>query len=328
MEMNQELLWDYESIAIFTRVNRKYDRYSKGLSLVLKQKIDALYDDVEKPIHKLNKLLPETMQVLETHDNSSESFNLLATYFLEFYRNHQSFDKEEFARLVINEMVNFDAMDLEEDIFLLIHKSTLSLGLKWYLLWILEQPQAAYDELELITKTITPIIQKHSLHFTKEIETISTQWNQLAQSDSLETFLKDNLGLITIPSTKDFYFSIVANDRIVLSSRKSIIGLQFTMDHFTSRELSQDEVNRGLKLLGDSSKYAILKELGNGEKYGRELAKSLDLSAATISYHIQELLNEGFVSVRTSDQNNRIYYQIRKSKIKNLIDFAITDLEL
>ena len=82
-----------------------------------------------------------------------------------------------------------------------------------------------------------------------------------------------------------------------------------------------------LKNMGDTSKFSILKELVSGQKYGKELATALNLSPATILYHIQDLINDGIIQVIASD-SNRIYYELRKEKIYEVFKFVEGALEL
>lgn len=64
------------------------------------------------------------------------------------------------------------------------------------------------------------------------------------------------------------------------------------------------------KSLGDKTKLDILQALRTRSMYGQELATLLNLSTATISYHMNLLLNHDFVMVER--ENSRIYYQLNK----------------
>ncbi len=63
-----------------------------------------------------------------------------------------------------------------------------------------------------------------------------------------------------------------------------------------------------LRLLGDATKQDILHRLRAGRMYGQELAAALGLSTATISYHMNLLIQQRMVSAER--ENTRIYYSL------------------
>lgn len=75
-----------------------------------------------------------------------------------------------------------------------------------------------------------------------------------------------------------------------------------------------------LKLLSDRSKMDILRILKEQRAYGGELARRMDLTTATISYHMQALINYNMVGVEKV--NNRIYYTLNRRRIEELLDEA------
>lgn len=71
-----------------------------------------------------------------------------------------------------------------------------------------------------------------------------------------------------------------------------------------------------LKLLSEKSKYDILKNLKQAPCYGAQLAQKLGLSPATISHHMNALLNQQLV--RFDVQENRVYYQLDTRRMREL----------
>ena len=51
--------------------------------------------------------------------------------------------------------------------------------------------------------------------------------------------------------------------------------------------------------------------------FGRGLAERFGLTTATISYHTQELLNEGLVEVR--QQGKRSYYSLNRERVREVL---------
>lgn len=71
------------------------------------------------------------------------------------------------------------------------------------------------------------------------------------------------------------------------------------------------------KNLGDKSKFEILTLLKNKEMYGQQIAEALNLTTATISYHMNDLVVCNFVKVYRID--TKIYYSLNKEEIKKFI---------
>lgn len=80
-----------------------------------------------------------------------------------------------------------------------------------------------------------------------------------------------------------------------------------------AKEKSLHEEERAgytLRTLGDNTKQQILKALGTRPLYGQELADLTQLTPATISYHMNLLLQEQFVYVEK--KAGRIYYHLNQ----------------
>ncbi|BCN31181.1 ArsR/SmtB family transcription factor [Anaeromicropila herbilytica] len=96
------------------------------------------------------------------------------------------------------------------------------------------------------------------------------------------------------------------------------IGVLFDKN-LTSSSRSNDvnEINQALKLLSDKSKFEILMLIKEKSSYGIELAKSLNLSTPTISYHMSALISQGLV--RVEKQNNKVFYISNKERIEEIL---------
>lgn len=99
----------------------------------------------------------------------------------------------------------------------------------------------------------------------------------------------------------------------------SYIGL-YTHDIYELQKKSkstQKHLLSLLKALSDNSKFDILLSLLKSQKYNLELAEELNLSAATVSHHMNVLLACRLVNV--DKKYGRVYYSVSKDTIENLI---------
>ena len=80
-----------------------------------------------------------------------------------------------------------------------------------------------------------------------------------------------------------------------------------------------------IKILADDKRYEILKLLGERKWYSSELANHFSLTPATMSYHINKLIEIGIISFESGEQN-RIFYKLNFDRIETLLSYAARDL--
>ena len=86
---------------------------------------------------------------------------------------------------------------------------------------------------------------------------------------------------------------------------------------FDVSRLTQADVIKIGKVFAEKSKLDILEFVKHTPAFGRELAKQLNLTTATISYHVNSLLELGFL--KTSIEGGRIYYQTNGERIREVL---------
>ena len=87
--------------------------------------------------------------------------------------------------------------------------------------------------------------------------------------------------------------------------------------------LSQDHL---FKALGDKTRLKMLLELNKGSKYSTELADKLDISTATVNYHVNKFLNAGLIKIDKAE--NKIYYKLKRDRLRDLITQLENNFEL
>lgn len=79
------------------------------------------------------------------------------------------------------------------------------------------------------------------------------------------------------------------------------------------------------KFLSQEKRYKIIKLLSKRKYYSNELAKELNLSAATMNYHINKLYELGLIIIEEGSQN-RLYIDLNKNRLKFLLEGIQNDL--
>lgn len=95
-------------------------------------------------------------------------------------------------------------------------------------------------------------------------------------------------------------------------------GVLFSeLDELQDQRRARDEITeRQLRALADASRLAVVRQLAQGEKYVQELADSLGLSPATLSHHLNALLQAFLVGVRV--EGRRSYYHLNRKELDTL----------
>lgn len=118
------------------------------------------------------------------------------------------------------------------------------------------------------------------------------------------------------------FFKYIAWHHYALTSAKNrdwfILGLY--SDLLFDENLSSERYSYIFKTLSDPNRIAILRLLSERSWYGQEIAEKLNITPATISYHMAFLQKAGFISFERMD--NRSYYCMNKTNmIRTLEDF-------
>lgn len=96
---------------------------------------------------------------------------------------------------------------------------------------------------------------------------------------------------------------------------------EFDWNSHRKEEYDLDEAVPVLKALGDRSKADILLFIKDKPAYGSEIAKQFSLTTATVSHHMNKLLQLQLVQAELRD--GRVYYQTRKKTVQELFENCI-----
>ncbi|MGG7165170.1 ArsR/SmtB family transcription factor [Clostridium ihumii] len=108
------------------------------------------------------------------------------------------------------------------------------------------------------------------------------------------------------------------------------IGIGFMSEEVIYKKRKGDgeleKYNNILKILGDKSKFNIVRLLNNEQLYGSEIAQRLNLTTATVSHHMSQLLIYELVTLNKDDV--KVYYKLNRDKFSELINFLIEEFNI
>ncbi len=192
-----------------------------------------------------------------------------------------------------------------------------------------------YNNFEEYRNVLADILTRAGELFEQKYESAKHYigWFLGAISEPLKNggakFIENNYSLTIPPSVDTLYLRpsiAMCNTTQYLMSYTSeevndclYVGVLFEpLREITDVSTVDERLCRGLRTMGDSRKFEILKLLCDGPKYGQQIASLLDLSTATVSHHMGLLLEAGFVEIKR--ESNRIYYALNRKKIRDFIN--------
>lgn len=167
---------------------------------------------------------------------------------------------------------------------------------------LIEDNRYAYEQAyNLIEKKLIKLIEKTKKYISSgECEII----NNISSNDDTFTVIPTLTFGVSICEINNTFIIGVLNESLYREQIKAIGN--------------KGDLVLKLKALSDNSKLETIGLLKKGPKYSLEIAESLKLTSATVSYHMTTLLEIGLVSVEK--KQGKVYYNLNKSAIKKFID--------
>ena len=345
-----------EFVHLATRVANQSLTDSVGVSLVQKypikmDQVDRLLKDVavleEKMIFLINSAHPEfefffqyaqgqqmslAQSLLMLFENKDEiphiDDNRWQIYFTFALTNFLSEDAGEFVE-------KGQALS-KEDLVRKLIRSDLSDTLKYRFMILMENPNRLITHLFEMYLDNAESWKKHQREFDLLINR-SLQTVERLTEDQLVAYVEKTISIRSIPQKGEIIVAPSIFNYNALSFVESpwyqadshimlwYLGVKL-FDLFEIINSTVDQKQRlatVLKVLSDQSKLEILILCKNEAQYGVNLAKRLQLTTATVSYHLSALVNLGYLSMHM--EGNRIYYRTQKERIQSDLQ-AISEL--
>ncbi|AMC92602.1 hypothetical protein AOC36_00905 [Erysipelothrix larvae] len=321
----------FEAYTFILRKLNNSERYAHTTHAEFKANIDAIYDE-STPLFDALFHEKETIRSLFTDLNDVLKINNLLPYYY-FYSKHRSEQtpnqshsiREDMYKYITNlhDLASDEPCDKDASAFHIIQGLNLEIGDKWHLMNFYENSETLYPQYESIMDTVIDFITPYLTHFDSYLNDFNHEWQTIDQSTGLKNHFKD-MYKITINDSENITLSpsILGCNQGVFIDSEIFIGVLLNTSVLKRNTLTFESVTRILKLLGDPTKSSILQLLHHKKMYGKELANETGLTPATISYHMQELINEQLISITTQDSSNRIYYQLNNEMLLGALDFA------
>lgn len=299
-------------------INETYDKldneYLKRLEFYFaKETLFGL--DLLKFIHDLELEIGKVdiPTFLERFSNIGAA-ELLSYLFLSFYDSEEELSKE----IVKKWLKKGNFYQLIKDNFKVGNRG------KWAIMEILNNPIECKKELLGLFKNF------YRDYYRKEEARVTGFLNRYSEenkdeikegvSKGIDYFFSPESDLIDLNQeikTVVTYFG--GKSSVFFSDNLQVLGYKYFqyINKITAEQQGIEEHSDIFKVIGDQTRLKILLELNKGPKYMTELGNKLGISIPTVDYHVKRFINVGLVQIDKAE--NRVYYKLRKDRLRNAI---------
>lgn len=209
-------------------------------------------------------------------------------------------------------------------------------GAKWNLFLIIEEPVKYMNKFVDLMRQLLPLFNKIYSSYEEKIITYGRYLEDFLNKNGKKG-LADKTYSIFDPDiieneTKEYLVSVINPYTLTIVTstlpQYFIWGLNVEEIFKSIKEKKENKLNDRIQIfknLGDKTRYEVLKLIASGEYSNKKIAAALDVSGATISYHLNALFTAKII--RMEKNNNRIEYVIDKDLLMEAMEDLKKDLE-
>lgn len=297
---------------------------SDKLFVELKKRVENSYAILEPIYLELSKKYDSLWKILEVaNENDSIAHVLLSSG---FHNNEKLSEPKSFEHYLYLFIIEVDAAEdikyqLNEDqLFKLLQDSSFTDNDKWKINQLYHSFPKYNKQFKEVVKTLEPYIKKEIDTYNDLLLAFHTDWSQQLAIEKPHIYISKLLNTQFSEEQVDsmtLFPSIFGNNSLTWQNDLFFTGIIFDSKFSFHNEMNLSEMCRYLSLFSDPSRFAIVKQLLKQPMYGKELANTLQLSPATISYHISDLSSAGLIKY-VSGKNKRIYYHINSDLLDEI----------
>lgn len=220
------------------------------------------------------------------------------------------------CKSIFDEEIKTENADSLDDIVYFLDRCGLESDAKWKMLHIMQNPLKYITELVLIINLNIDAYNNAVSEVNIQVEKLLNQYNDIMANIEDKRFYEIKN---TFCKYSRIYPTLIFPISQMLLEKFCYYGLlsEKVYKNGKIRINSRELLVLKLKALSDSSKLSIISSLKISPKYNLEIAQQLGLTAATMSHHMNVLLNCNLVGVEKKD--GKVYYHLEKENLKNLI---------
>lgn len=251
-----------------------------------------------------------------SRDNSEYNDFIISIILLErnLIKNIDQMSKEALQHLIVatfNEIYEKEYLlsktPATDELLAFVSQTDFTEGMKWQIMELLQDPQPFLKRLCAMIVNNLPAYEKTHKECQKYIERGLQYFMENIETRDFMGDVKQIVPMAVLPVSLISADSECYHGIYFKAISKSII----------SHEMDNEELSITLKAISDKSRLEILSLLRQAPMYSLEIAEKLELTAATVSHHMNTLIVRDLVTIEK--RGGRVYYHLNHEALSTLI---------
>jgi len=208
---------------------------------------------------------------------------------------------------------------------------------KWNLLMMIQSPKGYLNDYIKLLKNVEPYFNQLYQQYEDKVEEVGETISNQLSGKTNEHFKKITYNLINYEFNGndlcEFYVSAIFQYTLRFIENEDDVcrivwGLESEASFKAVHEINENKLIQRVKVfkaLGDQTRYGTLKLIASGISSIKEIATKMDVSSATISYHINEFLTTGII-ILNKRKSKKSIYEVDYDKLNEVINDFKEDL--
>lgn len=228
-------------------------------------------------------------------------------------------------------------------VFELLDELSISNTAKWEIIVSWNNPEKKRDEYIELMKKLLPIYLEEYAVYQEEVKAYGMDLENRINKHGISAITDMWDGIydkgysntdMTLPNSSYLFISVgsaslssAGYERGDINKRAYVQGFHLENGLLKLRQNwldSREEMVFFFKNLGDSTRFQVLDLIGKGIGNNKELAETLSLTKATVSYHLNYLFNANMIF--KTEKNGKQVMMVNKTKIKEMLDKFVQNL--
>lgn len=234
-----------------------------------------------------------------------------------------------------NKIIEEDVID-ESHAIKYINDLKIDASNKWNMLIMVQDPKKCLNEFVSLLNKVEPLFVKYYQQKVDEVESVGHELSKKLSGNTSETIRKMSFNAVNYDFGDNdscaLYVSAIFpyTLRFIESDPCKIVwGLEMEYSFQKLHEMNEDKMVQRVKVfkaLGDKTRYDTIRLIASGVSSIKDIATKLDVSSATISYHINEFLTSGIISLNRHKDKKSVY-DVDYQKLEDVLTELRVDLK-
>lgn len=309
-------LYDESYIQFLADISKELEPY--------KEEISFFYPADDYTSHDFNQILYASFTVTEGEEHL-------------YFKNILKLDKDSLKSKIYDTLLRIseETKASMPNPVTLIESLDIELKHKWHLMLILENPAKYILQYSKLIETLEPIFDQFYNPIKEDVRKLGVAISNTLNTEGIKAIERISYDRIkaSIFNQSDirllvsgiYPYSVMINPRPDYINLIWGLSIEYAFQKMLlANENKLQERVSVFKNMGDKTRYEVIRWIANGQTSIKEIAAKVGVSSATVSYHLNELINAKIVTLE--NQNKKYSYIIDYGFLTQLLEEFKIDL--